>query len=400
VGQRGAQLSGGRPAAASLRPYSVAAGAAVSLSIAIAPTFLIGALALPLRSDLGLSRAGVGGVLAAFMGVALVAAPVAGRLVDHRGVTPVLRAGLLAVVVGGAWIWSMGGSQARLVAGVMICGAGLGLVDAAANMTVVRRVPHHLQAVSFGVKELGAPAATLVCGVLVVPLAGRFSWRLAFLALALAAVAWTLATRSDGRIGPLPEFGRADAGGPDVSLAWAAVLSLAMGLSLACTTAITTYGVDFGSGIGLGATVTGRLLAGASVGVVLARLTLAYVVSRREAVGIVLIPVMLGLGGLGHMVLAEETGPATFVGILLGLVAGYGWGGTMFLFLARMYPVRTGRAGGLVFMGAYAGAVVGTPAFGWLVDHHGFPTAWHTSGGCAMVAAALTAVSLRRSLRR
>lgn len=377
--------------------YGVAFASAASLAIALSPMYLVGALAVPMRHDLGLTRTELGLLVSLFMGVALMWAAPAGQFVDRRGIAPTVTAGLAATGLGGVCIGTLGSHPGALFIGVALCGFGLPFVDAATNLAIAHNVLQQHQAMSFGLKELGAPCAALAGGIIVVRLGGQGNWQRVFIGLGViaclgvvCAIRWAPHLRAQVLASGRHQVHR------DVALRWAGVLGLGMGLALGCATAITTYGIDFAGSVGLTTHESGALLATASAGVVAMRLFVAIAITHREQRAVVLLPAMLVLGAVGHFALGLNTQFSTIAGVLLGLIFGFGWAGTMFLVVARMYPARTGRAAGLVMMGTYAGALLGIPAFGWVIDHRGFIAAWQLSGTCALASAVVLALALRR----
>lgn len=371
----------------------MAIGAATSLALAIAPVFVVGALGGHVRDDLGLSRSQLGLLVSALMVVALAAAPLAGRAVDRVGERPVRRLGLAAALACHSGIGLWGTDGLRLALGMAVGGVGLALVDAATNAQVGRRVPREHQAMSFGLKELAAPLATLVGGLAAAATTDGDSWRWVFLAMAGATSVWLLVDLRSTRTVVAQQAASTEVVA-DTPMWRAALLAVGLGLGVACATCLTTYVVEYSGSTEVGAQGAGRLLAAASVGVILVRLVTAYAVSRNERIAPALVCLLVVSGAAGHFLLPVGSGVAVTAGVLLGLVFGYGWGAPVFLLLARRYPSGLGRAAGVVFMGGYAGAVLGPPLFGLVADGGGFELAWLCSGTAALLAAVAIAFGL------
>jgi predicted MFS family arabinose efflux permease len=153
-------------------------------------------------------------------------------------------------------------------------------------------------------------------------------------------------------------------------------------------TAVTTYGIDASVVAGLTEQQAGLWITLGSIGVIGMRLGGAYLAGRNEPLGVLVVVGLILVGGLSHLLLASNLRSIMGPGELVALIFGWGWGGILFLFVIRLYPLQTGRATGIVFMGTYVGGVLGPPTFGWIVDHWSFQTGWIFSAGC-MVAAAL-----------
>lgn len=376
-----------------LSRYSVALAGAVSLSLAIAPVFAVGALGGQVRSDLGLNRSQLGLLVSALMVVAMCAAPTAGRAVDRLGEHQVRRLGLAATTVCHAGIGVTGTDGLRVAASMGIGGLGLALVDAATNAAVAHKVPQKHQAMSFGLKEAGAPLAALFGGVAASVAAEGHHWRIAFATLAVATLLWGIFDlRSHGDRRPSPPSSRLSVA--NTPLRQAALLAVGLGIGIGCATCLTTYVVEYSATTELGVRGAGHLLAAASVGVIVVRLAAAYAVSRSERAAPTIVCCLVLMGAAGHLLLPLGSSAAMTTGVVLGLTFGYGWGAPVFLLLTRRYPAGLGRAAGLVFMGGYAGAVLGIPLFGFVADRSGFDIAWLCSGGAALVAAAAIAAGL------
>lgn len=365
-----------------------------ALAVSIAPLFIVGLLSVPIRQEFGDSRAGLGLAVSAFMGAAVFSAPIAGRLVDRLGVNVVLRLGIIVVVMSDVWIGLISSGSSALRIGMALGGLGLSLVDAGSTIDVKLEVRHDAQAMAFGIKETAGPITPMLGGVLIVPLAAATSWRSIFLiygcfAFALLVVDLTL-DREHGRT-----VWKAGPGNPIVELfSGARLVAMAVALAMIGITAITTYGIDASLVAGMSAQSAGLWITGGSAGAIVTRIVTAYAMRHSEPRGTLIVVSLIALGGLGHLLLASGWQAAMIPGGLVALGLGWGWGGVLFLFVIRLYPLRSGRAVGIVFMGAYAGGVLGPPVFGWVVDSMGFRAAWLFSALCMVIAAGILVIAL------
>lgn len=375
------------------RRYRAGLTGFAALAIAVAPLFVIGVLSVPIRHEFDESRASLGLAVSAFMGAAVLCAPISGRLVDRHGVNVVLRLGIISVLASDLWVGVFASGSTQLRIGMALGGVGLSLVDAGSTIDVKHEVQSDAQAMAFGIKETAGPLTTLLGGLLIIPLATATSWRVIFLiyaALAAGLLVVDLALdRDHGR--------RSSISGDPLAfepMSRARAVAVAVALAMVGVTAVTTYGVDAAVVSGMTAQRAGLWITIGSIGAIVTRMVTALVASRSEPRGAAIVPLLVLLGGCGHVLLA--LGPDALMGWaeMIALVFGWGWGGVLFLYVIRLFPIRSGRAMGTVFMGAYAGGVVGPPIFGWITDHMGFSAAWLLSALSMGVAAAILIVAL------
>lgn len=379
------------------RRYRAAFTGFAALAVAVAPLFIVGVLSVSIREDFGSSRASLGFAVSAFMAVAVVTAPLSGRIVDRFGVNVTVRSGLVLVLAADLLIGLLADSSAVLRSGMAIAGLGLSLVDAGTTLDLKLEVREVDQALAFGMKEIAGPITTLGGGVLIVPLASATSWQGVFVLYAgLSLLLLVLDLNLDRRHGQVrtSRFDHPDG----ESLGRAVLVGLATALAMVGITAVTTYGVDASIVGGMTTQHAALWITVGSAGAIVARILTAVATTRSERLGAVIVAALVLVGGVGHGLLAWGAEVALGPGSFIALVFGWGWGGVLFLFVIRLYPFRTGRAMGVVFMGAYAGGVIGPPIFGHIVDTEGFATAWWSSAGC-MFAAGLLLLGALKPLR-
>jgi MFS family permease len=355
--------------------------------------FIVGLLSVPIREEFGGSRAALGLAVSAFMGAAVISAPFAGRAVDRYGVSVVLRLGIASVLLSDLWVGVISSGPGMLRVGMAFGGLGLALVDAGSTLDVSQEVRHESQAMAFGIKEIAGPLTTLLGGVVLLPIAAATSWRAVFLLYsAIAAGLLILDLSLDREHGD--KVGTRSSESGVLPLDRARGVSVAVGLAMVGVTAVTTYGIDASVVAGLTEQTAGLWITVASIGTIGMRIGGAYVAGRSEPFGVLVVVGLILVGGLSHLVLASGSSSAMGPGAFLSLIFGWGWGGILFLFVIRLYPFQTGRATGIVFMGTYAGGVLGPPTFGWIVDQWGFRTGWFFSAGCMVMAALILAWAL------
>ncbi|MPY53874.1 DHA2 family efflux MFS transporter permease subunit [Streptomyces acidicola] len=160
-----------------------AAGTAVTVVLGFAMTGMLLPLIVHLQDALGLSPTAAGLVSAPMALVSGVLAPLTGRLSDRVGGRPLLVAGLLVMALGLALIavrMAPGVPAVQLVPGLLLTGAGMGLVLVPVNTVAMGTVPAEQRAAASGIfftgRQLGSVLGSAATGVL---LQARISVRVA-----------------------------------------------------------------------------------------------------------------------------------------------------------------------------------------------------------------------------
>jgi MFS family permease len=364
---------------------------------AVLPAFLIGAVAVQARDDLGFSEAGLGIAEGVFFLGAAVTSVVLGRLAERIGPARSMRigAGLSALVdLGVAASPTFGWVLVFLAAG----GVSNALVQPAANIMVARLIRPERQGLAFGIKQSSMPAATLLGGLAVPLLALTVGWRWSFVAAAaLAVTAVALVPRGvgdRGRRGPRAERREGDAPlGPLV------VLAVGIGLGAAAAGAMAGFLVSGGVEVGLAPGLAGLALTVGSLFGIACRLWAGALADRRPGGHLRVVALML-LGGAGAMVVLALGVPWLYLlGTLLAFGAGWGWPGLFNFSIVRHNPNAPGAATGITQTGTYVGAVAGPLVFGAVAQGGSFGRAWLLVAGCYLLAAGAMVVG-RHLLRR
>src|SRR5579875_2825542 len=364
-----------------LAPASLGA-VATSLSI-----FLVGALAVQIRSALYLSLNDLGLAVSLYYLAAASAAVPAGRLAESLGGARTMR------TAGAVLCLALVATAARNLWALAAILAFAGTLDAAmqpaANLFLVRRIASGRRGLAFGVKQAAVPFTSLLGGLAVPALGLTVGWRWAFAGAAvLAATAvWVIpAPRTT-----LAERRRARRQQADVALAPLIVLAVGFGLSMLSITALTTFLVTsaVASGIGKGAA---GLLVGTAGGV--AVLGPSGVGARADRAGgreLRLVGGMLFCGATGYVLLAA--GSATRLALLtvLGAVvtygAGWGWNGVFNMAVSVNHPAAPAKASGITLTGNRIAGIIGPSLFAAVVTHTSYSVAWLTAAGAAVAAA-------------
>ena len=169
----------GRPAA-----LGIAAGAATVL-----PGFLVGALALQIRSDLDVGVAAVASGVTVFFAAGAVGAGPGGRLAERMGALRSMRTCVVATSVCLLLIAVLPSSLALLLALLAVAGVANAVCQPAINLFMADQVRLDRQGIAFGIKQAAVPAAVLVSGLALPALALPLGWRPTFAVCAVGALA-------------------------------------------------------------------------------------------------------------------------------------------------------------------------------------------------------------------
>ena len=371
--------------------------AAVS-TVCVLPAFLIGAMAVQLRDDLGLSASGTGVAVGVFFAAAALTSAPLGRMTERRGPARSLRAA--ATITAGCQLALAGLARSLpvLLAFLIVGGSANALAHPAANLLLARGLPVHRQGLGFAIKQAAIPLATLLSGLAVPAIALTVGWRWAFVASA------ALATASIATVPSTPPTSGARVTRPsrdrsgDMPLPVMMWLALGIALGAASAGTLGAFFVSAGVDAGLAEGTAGLVLAGGSALGIATRLAAGVQADRRGRGHLRVVALMLACGAVIYCLLATETAWA-FVGAgPLAFATGWAWPGLFNLAVVRVNPNAPGAATGITQTGTYVGAVVGPVLFGVVAEHLSFRAAWLGAAAMALLAA-MTIVGARRRVR-
>jgi len=343
---------------------SVATGA-----VSVLPSFLVGALALQIRGDLGVSAEAVAAGVTVFFVAGALGAGWGGRLADHIGALRAMRrcVAITAAALGAA---ALAPSLWVLFALLAVAGAANAVTQPAINLYVAEQIPVDRQGLGFGIKQSGIPAAILVSGLALPLLALPLGWRatLAICALAPLAVAVALPRGETAHVSRRTASRRPSR----------ALLLTALGAALATAgpSALGAYLVASSVEVGIGEGTAGLLAALASGLSLAARVTLGARADRRRDYGLAAVVVLLAAGSIGFALMASSTVALFVVGALIAFTLGWGWPGLFNMAVVDSNRATPASATGVSQTGIYVGAAAGPAAFGALAAGAGYGTAW------------------------
>jgi MFS family permease len=146
---------------------------AVATSLGI---FLVGALAVQIRSGLDLSLSGLGLAVSVYYLAAAAAMPV-GRLTEILGGARTMRIAAVGAVICLALVAAVARNLWALAIILAVSGALDAAMQPATNPFLVRRIATGRRGLAFGVKQAAVPLASLLGGLAVPALGLTIGWR-------------------------------------------------------------------------------------------------------------------------------------------------------------------------------------------------------------------------------
>ena len=372
--------------------------AACATVIAVLPVFLLGALAIQLEADLGMTTPVLGAAAATFWAVSALLSSCGGWVVERLG----SKSGLLIstalglVALGGTamaspeWPW--------LFLWLSIAAASNALAHPASNGLIVSQVSAGKRGLAFGLKQMSVPGAALTAGLSVPLLAVTLGWRWPFAIAAIyATVLLTALVRAAGprNVPVLPTVSSVQAQMPRKHYLFLLTTAIAAGLGSAPASALGAFTVVSAAGLGFEPVTAGLILVLGSVAGCLVRPLVGLAADRGVGGSMSTVALMMAIGGAGLALMATGV-PAVFsVGCLLAFGFGWGWAGLIHFVISRRSHAYMARASGMAQSGAYLGGIGGPIAFGLLFSGPGPTAAWASAAAVAGAGAAAAAVAYR-----
>lgn len=384
-------IPGRQPEAVKPAPNQAAAVLlAVSVSVvAVLPAFLVGALAVQIRPDLGIGLAVIGMAPAVMFGVSGVTARLLGALVQRLGSRRgmALSALLSTLALAGC---SVARSTMWLMVALFVAGLSNGMGHPAANMALSEVITDARLGLAFGIKQASIPAATLISGLAVPGVALVFGWRAAFgLAAILAAViaVWALLV---GRTSRSRHGGSAGASRLGVPRRALLVLALGGGLGLGSATSLGVFLVGSGVDAGLDPAMAGLLFSGTSLLGILVRIGFGWLADHRPRASLYLpVAVLLVGGSVGYVLIALGMVPSFVVGSFIAFATGWAWPGLFQLAVVKDNRLAAASATGYVQTGTSTGSALVPLMFGFVAEATSYSAAWAVVAVLSITAAGI-----------
>lgn len=279
-------------------------------------------------------------------------------------------------------------SWALLVITLVFAGLANGIAQPAANVHLLRSVPHERQGIAFGAKQAALPIAGVLVGASIPLIALRVGWRWTYVIAAAAAL--TLAA--------VPAGERLQAVRVSMPVRRALIrdhrlilMATVGGIGSGIGNAMAAYLVPYVAFRGISLGTAGLVLSGASAASVITRFLLGVLVDRSfvrvwRVMGLLFLLGTVGLLGIGR----GESLLVVSVAAGIAFGAGWGWPGLLHLAVARHRIGSPASTTAAAMVGIYAGAVIGPLGFAMIFAIFGsYRLAWSLLALLALVAALL-----------
>lgn len=361
------------------------------------PPFLLGAMSVQIRGDIGLTARDLGGAVMAFFLVSGLVYALAGSFIERLGTS---RATLLGIGCAAGSLIGIGiaPSAAWILVFLVLGGPGNAASQLAANLRLTEAIPRCRQGLAFGTKQAAVPLAAFLGGIAVPAMALTLGWRAAFLGGAAMAVPVGML---NGRATAPRGGGRASAPIGQLVTArhhlWA--LAVAAGLGTAATNVLAVFYVDAVVRGGTEPAAAGLLLAGGSILGAVVRVVVGWSADRRTGRHLVVVAAMLAVSAGGYAALAvPPRGAFLLAATAVTFVTGWGWNGLLTYAVIRFNPAAPAQATGITQAGISVGGALGPAVAGVLATGGSYASAWLACAGAVIVAAALIGLTRRRMI--
>ena len=366
---------------------------AAATTCGVLPSFLVGAQAVQVRHDLGLSEAALGATIAAAWGAAGLASSTMGRMAERFGGGRSLRVAATGAAVVQLAVAAGARSAVTLTVLIGLGGVVNALTQPAANVLLARTMPASRLGTAFAVKQSAIPFATLLGGLAVPLLAVTVGWRWSFvagglLALAASAIVPTESDATSAEVRSSPPSTTERRPTPTrLGTAPLVVLAGGVGLGAGMAGGMAAFLVSAAVDAGVSESWAGVTLSfGSAIGIA-SRLAMGRRADRLGGGQLGTITQMLLLGAVAMVAYSSTVGWVYLALAPLAFGAGWAWPGLFNLSVVRLYPDRPGAATGVTQTGTYLGAGGGPLLFGWLVEHGSYQLAWLAAAAQGVLAA-------------
>lgn len=354
------------------RPLGSLLQATLSITLGALPVFMVGALAVFIRKDLGFSEAALGAAVSIYYASSALASVPGGKASERLGGKRAmgLAAAGSAIAMGGIAVLTS--SWMVLVLFLVVAGFSNGLALPASNLALASGIPGSRLGMAFGFKQSAGPIAALLAGASVPVFGLTVGWKWAFAAAGLAAlpliVSGIRASRASPGLRPSPALVPR---GPLVILAVAAAFAVFGGSSLGAFYVESAVAADFTPAF------AGVLLAAGSAAGIAIRVGWGWIADNMDRGRLQLVGWLLIVGAVGFALLGFASTPAMLVAATLVVFAtGWAWPALFYFAVVTRISQAPGLATGITGTGLFAGGIVGPVVFGSLVVATTYRVAW------------------------
>ena len=367
----------------------VVVGAMGATTTGILPVWLIGALAVQMRADIGFTEFQLGIATSLFFGVSAITSIPASQQVERFGWRrcALTTAGLSSLAL--LLIAAFAHTYAWLLVFVALAALANALAQPSANLGLARGIVPGRQGLAFGLKQSSIPLATMLSGTAVPVIAVTLGWRWAFVTGASLGLALLTLLRPGPRTPAAFRRSRTPLGGPgDAPVKVLVILAVAFGFGSAATNAMGTFIVSYAVEEGISPSAAGWLFAASSGTGLAVRILSGWLADRRGRRHLVFCAALMLAGAVGMGTLAgASTAPLITVGALLGFGLGWAWNGVFMYAVVKMNRGAPATATGVTMSAIFIGGTTGPLAFGAIVTNTSYTVAWSLAAAAMAVAA-------------
>lgn len=370
---------------------SVLFTATLSATLGTLPMFMVGALAIFIRADLGFGESALGAAASLFYLFGALASSPGGRVAERIGERPamaVAAAITFAASIGIAWLTN---GWLALALCLVLAGIAVGIAQPASSLALVRGIPFHRQGMAFGLKQSNGAFGTLLGGLSVPFIGLTIGWRWAFLGAALLCLPLIRLHRGTARPLALDRGSKSD-----LAVRPLRFLSIASLFAVMGTSTVAPFYVESAVAGGIQPGVAGGLFAVGSVAAVVGRLIWGHIANPRTGLHFAMIAGFQAVGAASFILLAffGSVVPLAAATILL-FAAGWGWPGLLTFAIVSRSPEAPAVAAGIVASGQFGGGIFGPLGFGLLVESTSYKVAWLTGAALMVIGAVLSFIGGR-----
>jgi MFS family permease len=367
--------------------------AVLASTLSILPVQLLGASAVLARADFQFNPADLGLAVAAFFAAYGMSAWLAGHLSQTRGPRIGLIIGTTLSCVSLLGIATIVRDWSSMIALMMIGGVGNAFSAVGGNLALGSGGGFRRQGLAFAVKQSAVPVSGLLSGAAVPIIGITLGWRWSFVAaLALAPFLYVLLSKEFVEGASL----RIDHTAPATDWAMMVPVALAYGGAAGSASVLGAFLVDAAVKNGLSIGAAGSVLVMGSIVSLATRLVVGMLGDRRGRADFMFVAIMLFVGTAGYLALAQGSIVLFAVGTVVAFGAGWGWNGAFNHAIVSMNRRNPGTATGLAMMGMALGGVLWPMAFGLLVTHVSFRSAWVATAALSFTSATLLTLTVHR----
>ncbi len=360
--------------------------------------FLVGGLAVQIRSDLGFSESALGAAVTIGFAAGALAAPFGGRIADRMGPRTSLYTGAFLAVIALLGIGLVADTWGVLVLFLVVTGLAVAVTDPGLAILVGRAIRPQRQGLAFGIKEASIPAATLFAGLAVPAIALTVGWRWAFgigvVPLLMVVFLLPRVVRDSEPSSPVTKQAVEAAVG--TSRRRAIVLSaIAAALGTTAASGVGVFLTESAVAMGMTQGNAGFLLAAGSSAGIVARISAGVAADRTGGPQFKLISVMLAVGAVTLALGGTGSTALLVVGTIGAFTGAWAWTGVFFLSLIKSSPATPGAVAGIGTFSLGVGNASGPLLFGLTAEHASFAAAWLVAGIAAGIGAIFMAAAHR-----